>query len=303
MLNRRSQPDTPAPPRPRGRRKLWLLEWLVLALIVVAGVLLLLSQASYIPGDNSPVSITHHEIRQLTIAAENFKSKFGVYPPSRVKLSETGNYPERDRPGTLDADSVALLGKMFPRLDWSGGIDWNGNSRIKGDWVLEGDECLVFCLGGIPSKAGGRNGCLGFSVDPRNPAKPGGFRIGPFFEFRNGRLVDRHKRRFFSYLDDFGQQPFAYFSAYGEANGYNRYGGTDCPTLGVWPYAEALGPAPRFLNPTTYQILSAGADGRFGPGTRDATTVWTPATARDIPPEGRDDLSNFHGAPLGVPGR
>ena len=37
--------------------------------------------------------------------------------------------------------------------------------------------------------------------------------------------------------------------------------------LGVWPYAGWFDPAPVYQNPNTCQIISAGRDGRFGPGT------------------------------------
>ncbi len=257
------------------------------------------------PGENnSPHGQNGREIAMLSAAVETFQERFGVsHLPSRVKLSETGAYPDRDRPGTLDADSVAYLARLWPELPLGPGsrIDWNGDGRAEGDWELEGDECLVYFLGGIPDKAGATPFCLGFSANPRNPAAPGGQRVGPFFEFRSHRLRDLHGRGFLSYLDAYGRRPYAYFSAYGAPNGYGRYGGTDCASLGVWPYAEALDPAPRFLNPRSFQIISAGLDGKFGPGTKDAATVWTSAQAGATPAEGRDDQSNFYDKLLGVP--
>ena len=239
------------------------------------------------------------DIERLSMAAENFHERFGYYPPSRIKLSETCNYPLRAKPGTLDAESIAFLTRIWPmlRLDPGTAIDWNGDGQISGDWTLEGDECLIFFLGGIPSSAGGTMNCLGFSTDAENPTAPGGHRIGPFFTFSPTRLQDIHGRGFFSYIDPYGLQPYAYFSACT----YDRNGSTDCPTLGVWPYAEALHPKPRFWNPDTFQIVSAGADTKFGPGTPDDSRVWTPAAATSTPAEGRDDESNFYDKPLGVP--
>lgn len=85
------------------------------------------------------------------------------------------------------------------------------------------------------------------------------------------------------------------------ANGYNRYRGTDCPSLGVWPYAETIGPRSRFVNPAGFQIISAGKDCQFGPGTDGPSHTWSPATAASIPAAGRDDLANFYRAHLGTP--
>jgi hypothetical protein len=240
-----------------------------------------------------------NEIAQLSAAVENFKEHFGAYPPSRIKLSETCSYPDRDQPGTLDADSVRFLHLIWPAFDLHTGraIDWNGDDAIKGDWTLEGDECLVFFLGGAQFRAGETNGYMGFSTDPKDPLKRGGERVGPFLTFDPSRLRDIHGRGFSSYLDVFGRQPYAYLNA----SGYDRHGETDCPGLGVWPYAEALQPEPRFWKPHSFQIISAGPDGKFGPGTKDPSLVWTPAGAASIPAEGRDDLSNFYGTLLGIP--
>ena len=94
-----------------------------------------------------------------------------------------------------------------------------------------------------------------------------------------------------SYLDPYGKQAYAYFSA-----GRKGYG-NDCPSLGLQPYAGAPG---AFLNPQGFQIISAGRDGKFGRG----GAGWAPAGAATFYPRadpGRDDWSNFHDRPLGVP--
>ena len=244
------------------------------------------------------------DLAQLQNAVEGFQEDYHVsYLPSRIKLSEAGNYPQRNQPHMLDFDSVHYLHKLWPKLDLAAGcrIDWNGDGQCKGDWVLEGDECLVFFLGGLPSHAGTEAVCLGFADNSHDPTERGGKRWGPYYEFRSYRLRDLHGRGFFSYLDPHGRgQPYAYFSSYGEPAGYNRYGGTDCPTLKVWPYAEEQGATPRFLAPDSFQIISAGPDGQFGPGTDSPSHTWAPARANLIPTAGRDDQSNFYNRRLGV---
>jgi len=256
-------------------------------------------------GDNpTPEIRTRVEIAELQAAMVAFQEDFRVsYIPSRIKLSETGDYPQRDRPNTLDFDSVQYLRKLWPKLKLSPGcrIDWNGDGYFRGDWTLEGDECLIFFTGGIPRRSKGEATCLGFADNQRDPTVSGGRRRGPYFAFYSSRLRDLNGRGFFSYLDPHRTgRPYAYFSAYGEPNGYNRYGDTDCPRLRVSPYAEGLGAMPRFLNPDSCQIIVAGADGKFGPGTNRPSCIWTLATAGSIHSDGRDDQSNFSDRRLGV---
>jgi len=141
-----------------------------------------------------------------------------------------------------------------------------------------------------------------------NPDKLGGDRVS-FYEFKSNRLVvipQRPNSVFFSYLDAYSSNgkgmPYAFFSTYVTENNYNgyfkTYGNSDCATLGVWPYAEAGQPLPRYLRPKTFQIISAGADGQFGPGTNFSLPAkqqyfWTGATAVFIPNAGQDDQANF----------
>jgi hypothetical protein len=105
-------------------------------------------------------------------------------------------------------------------------------------------------------------------------------------------------------------------------NGYNRYlsfapgsinvipGISDCQSLllpgGVWPYAQSWGTSPVYLNAQTYQIISAGKDFTFGPGSVPALgNTWAPSYAGQVytqgQPGGYDDVANFYDRLLGVP--
>jgi hypothetical protein len=159
------------------------------------------------------------------------------------------------------------------------------------------------------------------------------------FEFPSSRLFPRSTAGgslYYSFIDPYGTLPFVYFSAYNNPNGYNRYfsqfGNSDCVTLAtVWPYAEAvplanpggnLIPGPRYINPETFQIISAGRDGiqlggGFGSGTILTGQIsltdpritggptWTSATASQTYPPGTpgaDDMSSFCDTLLGSGG-
>jgi general secretion pathway protein G len=224
------------------------------------------------------------DMNQIQVGLEIFKTRFGFYPPSRLLLCENylnyfiGNSPANPFVSPLAQDSVWYLQRMFPRIDlggWSStGIDWNGNGNaLDPPVILEGDQCLVFFLGGVPgpSAATGSAGVApslqGFSTDPRNPASPTDDRLGPFCDFQFSRLVILpvganplgRSTLHYSYLDRYGSSDglgslrsamfpypvYAYFSGYKFANGYNRYFNpalypfSDCPTLlnGVPPTA------------------------------------------------------------------
>jgi prepilin-type N-terminal cleavage/methylation domain-containing protein len=296
------------------------------------------------------------DITQLEVALEQFKQRFGAYPPSRIKLCEKYFYYDLTA-NQLDIDSVAFLTKMFPRIDmsiWNSsipgvGIDWNGNGFIDGTFpgfvpgedapgaiTLEGDQCLVFFLGGIPQTSTVPD-CLGFAADPKNPANPlATDRIGPFYEFQGSRLVALRLsgnafNTYYSYVDTFSSTngqgqlvagaPYAYFSSYKSRNGYNRYAPLTQP---VYPISNALpfsasdcnigglgvvsgayfqstspGAGNQYFKPTSFQIVSAGFDNTFGPG----GGPWTPQTASSFYPQnssGYDDQANFTSGMLGV---
>ena len=317
-MNHRSQNRT-------GRGGFTLVELLVV--IVIIAVLAALITAAVIPAlGKANITKNRSEISQLEVAVENFKQRYGVYPPSRIKLSETGTYSSTLQ---LDIDSVQFLTTVWPRINLSAGVNWNGSGMIDpspaGDWILEGDQCLVFFLGGIPLNVAGTTvpSCTGFSTNGANPAfhiLMGGDTSPPAFEFSSSRLIYKTTSTptflhaaaplFFSYLDTYGRadgsglllagQPYAYFSSYKSRNGYNRYTPlSDCATLSVSPYFQAAGIPNQYLNPSTFQIISAGANMSFGSG----GGPWTPATAPAVYPMGSpgyDDQSNFSSSLLGV---
>jgi hypothetical protein len=208
------------------------------------------------------------------------------YIPSRFRLREhIAQYNLNDQ---LDAESYAYLKKLFPKLPVPTQqnpdpiIDWNNNGVADAAVDLEGHQCLIFFLGGVPTY--GPNTCNGFSTNPSNPAQLGGERIngGPFYnDFRADRLVivptqplnaqvSVQNTSYFSYLDPWAKDindgnVYAYFSSYKKNNGYNRYysyylslnvpaaQATDCPYLVVENY-QAIGTTTQGLWPYAQKV-------------------------------------------------
>jgi hypothetical protein len=241
------------------------------------------------------------EMDALTAAIYKYRTSFAVsYLPSRMKLSEAGEY---NLAKALDKDSVSFLARCRPRGTWKNN-DWNGNGIIDppdkgGDFILDGDQCLVFFLGGI-------GGTKGFSTSLQDPACRDEPRIGPFFKFPPTRLKPNgntaSKAGFLSFVDCYGKNFYAYFSE-GPDGLYNTYGSSDCQALGVRPYLSQKKPTAAHWNPYSFQLLSAGRNGKFGNTTAlREDLLWTPAKAQAVFPigsDGCDDIANFHGVVLG----
>ncbi len=247
----------------------------LLVVIVIIGVLI----ALLVPVIAGAVRTANEarvsgEIQLLSQALTEFKQRYGDYPPSRIVLSETGNYPVSDNTsldaygnfiigysnpgspilggmtagtfgtpdltiGALAQRSVQYLRKFFPKAaaptptQWH---DFNGNGFIDdGLILLQGDECLVFFLGGIPILTNDSYSVIGFGKDPTRPFTTtlltaptqmrGDNRTAPFsLEFRSERLVDPDNDGMPAYLDPLAAgrgategnvHMYAYFSGYG----------------------------------------------------------------------------------------
>lgn len=285
----------------------------VLVVIAIIAILVALTTAGVFRYmDKIPEITTKNEISQLSNALAAFKTKFRMYPPSRIFLAnslfEYEKAPDPHPSGLTLAERtahLALLRRIWPRLAPPAvntpGFDWTGGAA-PANWrgvVLEGHECLVFFLSGIPDQS--TPGGVGFSTDGTNPTRtrpantPGG-EVKFFTEWQTSRLV-KGNNDFYVYLDPYfshgdraGAKPYAFFS--NPWTRENQYGVGDCAGIGAAPYLSA---ASRFHNPSSFQIISAGKNRAFGPG-----GVWLPVNAMLIGPAGADDISNFYDSFLGV---
>ncbi|MFO0909984.1 MAG: prepilin-type N-terminal cleavage/methylation domain-containing protein [Isosphaeraceae bacterium] len=188
-----TRPASRSRPRPSG----FTLVELLVVLVIIAVLIALLVPAIMGAIRNARGAAVQAEINQMVQALADFKSKMGDYPPSRIILNESGNFPTGatavPSPGYTDVTvgqlgqrTVTAFRKFWPRVavSTSGPIgtfaqgtqfyDFNGDGAFQGNtsFVLMGPECLAFFLGGIPSVdlTGGRFiGMTGFGKNPTNP--------------------------------------------------------------------------------------------------------------------------------------
>ena len=321
----------PAPTRLVARPAFTLVE--LLAVIAIIAVLIGLTTAAIQKVRIRTLEVrTRHDISQIALALDAAKVKYQVdYIPSRLVFREDGRYgdyntgsnAQKFRIRQIELDTERFLKKVWPRLVTApptGGAspnsrialsnvagawtDWNGDGTYTqgdaGAFILEGDQVLVFLLGGMQS--GGA--CQGFSVNKSNPTIAIGNREPILYDFPTSRLQvvapgAFRSNQFLSFIDPYGNQPFVYFSS-NSGVGYNLYNNTgpsnnmialsDC--TGLVPYFEPNG---KYHNKDGFQIISAGYDKTFGLGGVFDASVGAGLTGPAV-----DDLTNFHPAQLGA---
>jgi prepilin-type N-terminal cleavage/methylation domain-containing protein len=311
-----------AVPGIRARRSAFtLIELLVVIAIIVVIIGLLLSAVIQLLSWQDVIQ-NRKDVDDLNKAVEDFKTKYNVYPPSYIVLSNDPKQYDPNNPLGLPAqqyqlnqDSAKYLRQIWPKLDLTQSIDWSGGNMpaIFGNqpWTvtLEGDQCLVFFLGGLQSLS--PPGTLGWANDSQNPTRLTlANKVAPFFNFLASRLYQRSPNHtFLSYKDVYGSQPIAYFSIRNSTK--NLYMEGDCASLQVYPYysiKNATGgiKLQQFLNPDRFQIISAGRDMSYGAATGPAAPgnhpqgSWDPINP-SVSAQANDNISNFSGSALGQP--
>lgn len=168
-------------------------------------------------------------------------------------------------------------------------VNWNGDGNPSGRvFILQGQEALIFWLGGIPS-AGATCDCLGFNMSGTNPASSPTRLPYAFSSSRLVRSSNPNAANFLVYNDPYGT-PYAYFATHGAQNQYSN----DCALLvggSFTPYQTAPGV---YAKPMTCQIISAGKDQNFGTGGAWSTSNGT-TSPYDI-----DNMSNFARGTIGA---
>lgn len=250
-----------------------------------------------------------NELKQgFETAMAAFKEEFGMYPPSTIAFYETGSDWDSD------ARSKSLMGRLFSEFDFSQNYDINGDGDATDTFELDAREAIVAFLGGQFSNSGGNFVAKGFSRNPANPFAAGGNRIGPFFNFDPGRLVDTDGDGNLEFLDKYNGQskPILYFSSY-KGSGYRI---SEVAALGVglvdvyrqeWSFDSSglnfdASANAKAWESDGYQIISPGFDGNYGiggyyqedlsmmPSTADASVWGTFISGRQAD---KDNFTNF----------
>ena len=264
------------------RRTAFTLVELLIVIGIISILIGLLTPAIYGVVVKARVTEVKSEIAQIEGALADFQGKFGMYPPSRITLYETGDRTAATGwyENTAQAKwSRSIIRRLWPDFNFTLDRDFNQDSAFSGSWTLEGDQCLVFFLGGIwdGSKF------AGFSADPRNPFKLGvttATRVGPFMDFDANRVVTTAVvsytaplTNFPVYVDTMPAQvrPYMYASS-DDGLGYDS-GDVATPASNnafsiyfLEQKAAIADPDPEAWKPETYQIISPGQDGEFGLG-------------------------------------
>lgn len=158
--------------RHRARRGFTLLELLVAIVVITILAAFILPAVTGVFGTAKESSV-RNEISQLESAIATFKQKYGIEPPSYIKLYEspdtgddmTSADPSWRKDTTADemtyphrVASRALIQRMWPNFDFSIARDLDHDGNTTDYYILRGSDCLVFFLGGMLQFGPGTDG-------------------------------------------------------------------------------------------------------------------------------------------------
>jgi hypothetical protein len=318
----------------------------LLVVIAIMAVLISLTTAAVMRARIAAQNTQNrHNISQLQTAIQTFQTKMQVdYIPSRIVLrNDLSTYNLAD---PLESGSLQYLKQLWPRLDvqiFTAHLVPASDPRFSRGWCpadpaasatsryeLEGDQCVVFFLGGLQARDAATNviSVQGFSTNKSNPTLLNGKFDTPVMDFPSTQLAyvgtssPTRSGTFASFLDPYGS-PYLYFSSrsfgrrlrpsdagyvagrdapYASHPGYSRL---DCAGLFAGdPTAPLFDSSGKFFNKDGFQIFSAGYDQTFGNNlVLNASQPYNPKTGEPFKAPfhpGHDDLTNFHPTILGA---
>lgn len=295
------------------RRGFTLVEILIVIVIISILIALLLPALGNIQRRAREARV-RSEIASLEKALADFKTTYGVDPPSFIVLHENA------AGWNGDIRSRATIRRIWNQFNFQLNRDINGDGDTNDTFLLSGAECLVFFLGGMSqaSAAGGKTvyAMLGFSKNPANPFQrpPAGSqesRVGPFIEFDAGRLIDVDNDGMLEYADPLPDPstPYLYVSSYdgrgyptndpGQPDDFDVFGDArDMQNV----YYQGAGAGAQAYNPKSFQIISPGSDRQYGSGgPYDPEAGFLNGAGAVDPARAAveaDNITNFHGGRL-----
>lgn len=327
------------PTAPRRRSAFTLVEMMMVVVIIgiLAGLVTFAASAAIKRVKEGRALL---EISQVDMALKQYKTDRGGYPPCMADYTQADRpkrfiaHVRRAFPRATVTDYVKLRNDLASDYDPSNSKFGLGKTT-SGAYVsldaLDPAETLVFWLGGLPTPRDnsgvheGTTKLMGFAANPSNPFQIGAnvARTDPLFAFDETRLVDYDQDGWYEYIpalsDGSGQgvAPYVYYDAgtyflsssatnvpmaYPNNNSTMKTPGNKISAWGAAvPYMKSVDPL-GFLNPDSFQIICAGADGVYseegygGPDPANAATTW-PAFpgGQNFRSGDSDNLTSFYG--------
>ncbi|MCS7306704.1 MAG: prepilin-type N-terminal cleavage/methylation domain-containing protein [Thermoguttaceae bacterium] len=228
----------------------------LLVVIVIIGILAgLISTAVIAAMGKAREARVSMEIRNLEIALQTFKDRYGDFPPSRWDQATVEPFLRRAFPRYAFKHGANLYNQFKTDLQTNAGLTVDS---------MDAAAALAFWLGGIPDNTGKPRG---FAKDPENPFRKypdESIRHPPLYEFVQKRLVISGGT--IRYYPDISgaieaASPFVYFRASEYPNvSFRHIGGGEDVT--ITPYQNPT--TGEYFNPQTFQIISAGRDNLYG---------------------------------------
>ena len=321
---------TPKIHSPNPRLAFTLVELMVAITVIglLAGILLVAVAPAFKRANEATIQF---EMKQIEVGIEKFKTKYGFYPPSFVRIANPG---DMDGNGNANepADSMAALlpylNRIAPNhqeLSFIGGPTLPRRTRLEVWWEQvgqhighdDGDD-LVFWLSAVCKNKQFplTDGADGSSVPnfintcPSAYENEGGPERENFFDFNTSQLEIENAgtvTQVAHYLSPKGKRVPGLLGSgsylYIDANSY----GWDAVYDGyhVLDVTNSSNPVRYYENPRTFQLITFGMDGRPGASTSmnslAIATTWaernssggTPSLSSPVNGEAEDNLVNF----------